>query len=641
MLLLKKPEDSFILPVDPPPVALWRRIRPQDYVYILLPLGAFILWLFSLHLFNVRQMNDLGLISVMPPSSIIALAILTISFCFTLQDARLRWPLLLLHIALLILMLYGVTALVEDAPRFGTVYKHIGYTEYIMRNGSVNPNLDIYFGWPTFFILGALFTKVAGFHDAVSFVAWAPVFLNLLYFGPLSLILRAMTRNRRVIWFATWIFFLVNWIGQDYYSPQGMNIFLYLIIIAIVLKWFKVAPKELGEQDRVTSTAQEEYKQKKWWGRGWRKIHELLEVSDTLITPTTPWQRFGLLVILFGVFAFDISSHPLTPFFVLAAVTLLVFFRRVRPFWLPFPMWIMTVWWILVMGQAFLAGHSGMVIGSFGLLDSAVALNVTNRVVGSPEHVFITKICLVMTALFWGLAFFGALRRLLHGYRDLTVILLAIAPFPLLVAQSYGGEMLFRIYLVSLPFMAFFTATLFFEPVPRLPKRWLEARSARWVRAGSARWLTVGLVLLNLLLLGLFLFARYGNERNDYVSMSEVNAIRTLYHVAPHGSILIRGWEGGPWLFQDFENYDYYSLDDDALTVNIETNNYQALAQYVKQHRPPAAYMVFMRTTQSSFASTSGLPPDRLNQVEHELLDSGDCKLVFKNKDAEIIQFIY
>ena len=641
MLLLKPPEDSLILPVDPPPVKIWQRIRPQDYVSTLLPLGAFILWLFSLHLFNMHQMNDLGLISVMPPSSIIALAILSISFCLTLQDRRLRWQLLLLHVVLLIFMLYGVTALVEDAPRFSTVYKHVGYTDYIMRNGSVNPNLDIYFGWPTFFILGALFTKVAGFHDPLSFVAWAPVFLNLLYFGPLSLILSSMTRNRRVIWFATWIFFLVNWIGQDYYSPQGMNIFLYLVIIAILLKWFKVRPKELAEPDRVASKELVAYKQEGLWKRGWRMIRGLFEVSDTLITPTTFWQRAGLLLIMFGVFAFDISSHPLTPFFVLAGVTLLVLFRRIGPFWLPFPMWIMTVWWILVMGNAFLSGHSGMVLGSFGLLDNAVALNVTNRVVGSPDHVLITKICLVMTALFWGLAFLGALRRLLHGYRDLTIILLAIAPFPLLVAQSYGGEMLFRIYLIALPFMAFFMATLFFEPVPRLPVRWLKTRAGRWFNAKAGRWLTTGLIVVNLLFLGLFLFARYGNERNDYVTMAEVNAIRTLYTMAPHGSILMRGWEGGPWLFQDFENYDYYSLDDDALTVNIETNNYQALDQYVKQHKPPAAYMVFMRTTQASFASTSGLPPDRLNRIEHELLDSGDCKLVFKNKDAEIIQFIY
>ena len=645
MLLLKPPEETLLLPAHTPPARLWQRLRLQDYIYTLLPLGALILWLFSLHLFNMRQMNDLGLISVMPPSAIIALVLITISFCFTLQDARFREPLILLHIALLIFMLYGVTALVEGAPRFSSVYKHVGYTDYFVRNGVTDPGLALYFSWPTFFILGALFTQIAGFHDATSFVAWAPLAFNVLYFGPLFLIQRSLTRNRRVIWLAVWIFFLVNWIGQDYYSPQGMNIFLYLVIIAILLHWFKRAPgareksgnwfkrvfrarrvREKPGRERIEKHRVEEHKNEgmsRWeWGK--RKVRWWVEISDTIVAPSTFWQKVGLLCVLFGVFAFDVSSHPLTPFFVLISVTALVFFRRIQPFWLPFPMVIMTAWWVLVVGYPFLAGHSNMVIGSFGLLDSAVTLNVTSRVTGSQGHVLITELCLIMTALFWLLAFLGGVRRLFQGYRDLTAILLAAAPFPLLIAQSYGGEMLFRIYMIALPFMAFFVATLFYERASRLP----------------TRWLTVGLIVLNVVFLGLFLFTRYGNERNDYVSTQEVAAVRTLYSIAPRGSILIRGWEGGPWEFQNIEKYDSYSLDDSILTVDIVDNEYEALNDYVKQRNPPAAYMIFMRTTQASFAATSGLPPDRLRQFEHELLASGDCKLIFKNKDAEIIEFV-
>ena len=106
-----------------------------------------------------------------------------------------------------------------------------------------HPNLDTYFSWPGFFILSAFVTQVAGYHDILQFAAWAPVFFNLIYISPLYIILNTATSDKRLIWLALWTFFITNWIGQDYYSPQGLNFFFYLTILAIMLKWFKVQPK--------------------------------------------------------------------------------------------------------------------------------------------------------------------------------------------------------------------------------------------------------------------------------------------------------------------------------------------------------------------------------------------------------------
>jgi hypothetical protein len=657
------------------PAKLWKHLQLREIILLLLPIGAFILWFVSVQGIDPSTMNDYGLVSIMRPATIIALGLMSISFCLTLQNTRLRKPLLLLHIALLVFMLYGVTSLIETEPRFGTVYTHIGYTEYIIRHGSVDPGLETYFSWPTFFILGAFFTKAAGFSSAMSFVAWAPVFLNLIYFGPLFLILQSLTNNQRLPWLGVWLFYLANWIGQDYYSPQGMNIFLYMVILAILLKWFKTPVLQFpgnGHDQAVGVEVKGEYD-----GQGerrlslWKKLRRWLTVSDTIIAPATTWQKVGLLVIMFGVFAFDVSSHPLTPFFVLAAVIALAVFRRISPLWLPVPMVILTAFWLFVMGHSFLVGHSSMVFDGFGLFGGTLAMNVSDHVVGTPGHIFVAKMDEVATALLWGLAFIGALRRLRRGYRDVTPILLAIVPFPLIVAQDYGGEMLLRIYLACLPFMVFFVASLFFEPELRFPTRTFNAvltaltlvvqtlfpfvvflilrpiydvASRIWKRVSrfSGLWITTGILLLLLVFQGLFLFTRYGNELYYYVSPAEVNAMNYLYNVAPHGSILMRSWDEGPWQFQDDEYYDYHSLDDDDdLTPDIATNNYMGLVQYVKQHHPPAAYMVFLRSSQDSFAATSGLPTNRLKQIEQELLSSGNAKLIYKNQDAQIIQFVY
>ena len=178
----------------------------MDIVCLLLPAGAFLLWYFSVGSVNIFAMNDLGLVSVMPPTMIIALMIMVVSFCLTLHQPQPRTWLLLLHIALLIFMLYGITTLVEQAPRFNIVYRHTGYTEYIMRTGTVNPYLDAYFNWPGFFILTAFITRISGYHDLLAYADWSPVLYNVLYFGPLYLLFSTFTLNKRLVWLCICIF---------------------------------------------------------------------------------------------------------------------------------------------------------------------------------------------------------------------------------------------------------------------------------------------------------------------------------------------------------------------------------------------------------------------------------------------------
>ena len=213
-----------------------------DALYVLLPLYAFFLWAISLQHVPVQNLNGLGLISGLSPGIITALVILMISFGLALQQPQMKVSLLALHLIFVIIILYGTQNLIEEAPRFAIVYRHAGYTEYIMRTGTVDPGLDIYFNWPGFFVLSAFVTQVAGYQSILSYAGWAPVFNNLIYFGPMYMIFTSSTTNKRLVWLGLWFFYLNNWIGQDYFSPQGLNFFLYLVIIGVLLKWFKTPP---------------------------------------------------------------------------------------------------------------------------------------------------------------------------------------------------------------------------------------------------------------------------------------------------------------------------------------------------------------------------------------------------------------
>src|SRR5690606_16281651 len=162
------------------------------------------------------------------------------------------------------------------------------------------------------------------------------------------------------------------------------------------------------------------------------------------------------------------------------------------------------------------------VSGPVGSVGTNIDANLTERFRGSPGHIFINYMRSGMSLGVWGLAFLGILRRVRRGYRDWGLILLAATPFPLLALQAYGGELLLRIYLYSVPFMAFLGAALFYT-TPRL---------------GRSLLASLLLFVTCVILLAGFLFARYGNERMTYFTADEFDAVEFLYDTAEPGSQL-------------------------------------------------------------------------------------------------------
>ena len=70
--------------------------------------------------------------------------------------------------------------------------------------------------------------KVAGINTAYQLTLWAPLLFNLCYAPLVFSLARTMTEDKRVPWIATWLFFSVSWVGQDYFSPQGVNFIFFL-----------------------------------------------------------------------------------------------------------------------------------------------------------------------------------------------------------------------------------------------------------------------------------------------------------------------------------------------------------------------------------------------------------------------------
>jgi hypothetical protein len=556
---------------------------------------------------DVGRMNDLGLISVVPAPVFAAIALLLVSAGFQIHRERIDNRVLAVHLVALVLVLYATPPIVEQAARTSTTWIHLGFVEYIVRTGTTAPNLDARMNWPGFFVGGAFLDSVAGVGSLTILADWAPVLFNFLFILPLALIARALTRDERLAWASLWLFELTNWIGQDYFAPQAVAYFLYLVIVAVVVTWFLV---RRPHSDAVLVKLS-----------GIRGGGTLLGRIYSLFTPDNPEGRtlsrrqqvavISLIVVLFAYVSF---SHQLTPFVTVGALVLLFIFNRISLRTIPILFGVMAVAWVSYMTVPFLAGHVVSLIKEIGSVSETLTANVTSRLGGSPEHQAVVTVRLVFTLGLWVLAAIGALIRFRDGHRDLTLALLAAVPFPLIALQGYGGELVLRLYLFSLPFVAIFAAGIIYG-----------RRQSR-----PSVWATVATVLVSCVIAVGFLVARYGNERFDIMTSSEVAAVEHLYRTAPPGSLLVAASYNLPWKFEKFEQYRYVSADDEPLDVGV-------IADIMGDPTYTHSYLILTSSQGAHAEVFNGLPPGAWDRFVAEVNSSPAFTLIYRNQDSEIL----
>ncbi|MGH2809666.1 MAG: hypothetical protein ACRDIA_02160, partial [Actinomycetota bacterium] len=556
------------------------------------------MWMLALGEISLGEIGGTGLIGAIPPLGFAGLALINAGMISALFQSRIRAPLVAVQLIVSIFALHGAADLMSSNPVFHVSYRHAGIVEHILRTGEIDPFIDAYFNWPGFFIFSGLISESAGMPSAVGLIRWAPVFFNLLYLAPLLLLFKAGSKDDRTVWLAAWFFYLANWIGQDYFSPQGATFFSFIFIVALMLRWLSNTSADSFEDESVPGSAHDS---------------------------GSPAQRVTALAAVIAAFIAIVPSHQLTPFAICGAVAALVVFRRCAYKTLPVLMGVLIITWMIYMSVTYLAGHLEALVQAGGT-DSAAA-NVHGRVKGSPEHLVVVYGRLVMSAGVWGLAALGAIRRFREGNRDLTFVVLAAAPFPLILLQSYGGEMMLRIYLFVLPFAAFLMARLFL----------VRTESRRWVAGALAGATTMTL-------LPGFLLSRYGNEVMNQFTSQEVAAVGRLYRLAPKGSMLVAATEALPWKYRDYGEYRYRDMTD--LDLPPESRPTEELAHALRREAEGRRiFVIFTRSTREN-AALLGVPypgskqagPGWVSRMEGRLKNSPAARTVFSNRDATIFE---
>jgi GT2 family glycosyltransferase len=465
--------------------------------------AALIAWGASLAGADLSQIDGLGLVSALPPGYFVALAFLVVGFVAAVSRPIAAPRILGLYVVALIVVIHATAPLLYDEPRYVWTFKHLGVIDFIAQTGSADRDVDIYNNWPAFFALNAWFSRVAGV-SAASYAEWAQMFFNLANIVALRFALRGLTRDERLIWIATWLFVLANFVGQDYLAPQAFGFLVSLVALGACLR---LAPPEGPPLTRVG----------RWWLAQLQRIRARFVHADAEEpVPLAPLGRStGLLAIGLCSVAV-ILSHQLSPLMLLFSIAALALVARRVPLWVPLALLLVEAWWVSL-AWPFLSRH-------FVLFDPNPAESARpDGGEGLPGLTIVTHAPWVGAALVVALAGFGLVRRLRAGRWDLAALALVVGPLAVAGVQSYGGEGRVRLFLFVLPWLCFFAAA---ACAPAASTR-LRGTLRGWRLAAASAAIAVCLV-----------FAYFGSEYINRISRDDVQAATWFEDHAPPRSSL-------------------------------------------------------------------------------------------------------
>lgn len=478
---------------------------------------------------DISRIGSLGAITALPAAYFPALAAAVAGVALSLVRRRQHVWLLLVQLAVLIFLLHGLDPMIHGTPRLEASYRHLGIATYIGANGQLDTNLDAYFSWPGFFALLAMFADATGMHSLMPIATWAPPAVNLLLLPVLLAVARRLTGHWRTTWAAVWLFYLTSWVGQDYLAPQAYAYIVGLTVIAGTLTAFG------GRAWKGTAGR---------WGMAarWRRVVDRLDPRvhpmPGLSRPVSVMLALSLVLLLTALTA----AHQLTPFAVAAVLLGLLLTGQLRLRVLPVVAVLLPIAWLVLVATPYLVGHVGTLFGSFG--DISQTLGVTQRVAGDPHHRIVITARLAESALMWAAAGTGAWLLARRHRPWLAAAAAAGIPLLLLPLQPYGGELLLRVYLYSLPFAACLAAALLLPAGARRP----------------GLWRTAAIAVVGLALAGTTLVTRYGNDALETFTPGELALVRQLDAAAPDGAVVIEAVHDTPWRNVKYATYSYRTL---------------------------------------------------------------------------------
>lgn len=436
-----------------------------------------------------------------------------------------------------------------------------------------------------------------------------PFILNTCYAMVLYAIYSRLTRDKRLVWVSIWMFLVGNWVGQDYYSPQGVSFLMYLVLVALCIGPLENDPSIVAEPS----------------GRMRRQVYRLVNLASRGYPARqgfeNRWHKMAAAIAMLALAVGIVSTHQLTPVVMIVVLGGLAAIGRLDFGYVAFAA-LATAIWNLYFAAPFVADSIGQEVESFGSAFGHATDNLVDIVEVSKGQAIVSIASRGLTVAVAILAAIGGIRRLIAGYVDGPAAVLALGPVAILFATSYGGEVIFRIFFFSLPFLAFFAAAAFL-PV---------------ARPGSSIFSRMAATVVGAILVLAFLLANNGKDLQYRFTDDETKAAIWLYDHAPANTLLVEGARNYPSQFKNYENFTYLPLsNEDADTRRkVVANPAVVIGRWLSDPKWDAGYVIITRSQKAYVYSQAKMAKGSLDHIEQSLTKSPRFKIVYASRDAMI-----
>ncbi len=366
--------------------------EPRTRVSVSLIVAAVAVFGWSIHSVAAASYTSYGLLVAQPLVLVAALLALA-AFVAALRCSSLgaMWGAALT----LVIVVRGYTLFSTPQALYYYTYRHLGVMDWFAHSGALARGVDVYSDWPGALATGTWFSESSG----VSTFAMAHGFTLIYHFALLAamfVLARTAGLASPVAMTAAVILEALNWVGQDYLSPQAFAFLLALVVLSLML---------VARDDRHTKSA-------------------------------------GILAAL--IFTAVTWSHQLTPVWLLVVAVAAGVFKTTRPRWIAAPMILSFTVMVVVNWSSLLANNPGI---SADVAENSAG-NVTQ--IGAAGQQLTSQLTRGVALALWITVLAIVVIQLVRR-RPSTAPIIMFGSSAVVLLSNYGGEAVFRVYLYSLP----------------------------------------------------------------------------------------------------------------------------------------------------------------------------------------------
>ncbi len=456
-----------------------------------------------------------------------------------------------------LVVIHTAPHLAHEQFRFQTVWHHVGFVRRITETQTGDVFIDARFAWPGFF--GAFMPSVGTVDQELVDVMmrlWPTLILGVTALLVGALANRSYPTVPLIAPLSATAYVMLAWTGQDYFSPQSFGFAAYLAILVLI----ESGPLRINPA----------------WSASVPFLARFAAAGgERPMSRTTP-VVVSLIILGFG----SIVSHPLAPFFICMGMVIMGLYGRTAAWRLLFIMGVAYVVWFFVNAEPWWATQLEVMVSQIGNFFSNLDDSTGGRVrESSAQHLFVTQvrtwvgIGTILITLVVGIAM--ATERFRHLRPAVPLAPLAGIPSMALLLQSYGGEIVFRVILFTIPMAAILIGRL--------------------LAAIRVRALPVVVPALVLVTLPWLLLARFGNEAFEKTTDIDRETFLAGFSIAENDTLFVLDNGFAPYQDRRIGNNSFAEIEAEA------SDEWIRLIELVAERTGKSRIIVFFTPSQSQW----------------------------------------